>query len=199
MATFATTGPSRARIRARSTPSLFITMGSGSSRCAATMMTAVRMRQNFSVFTRRRKPAFTMPLQSARHLWHHRPPGNGGRKQSAGATGQLPLTVGGNFSSPNPYGNGNLTGLSYAFDYKNARFVLVDQFTPAPGNGAPNQAYLAVSSLNADGTIAAPGTAALLRTKINTSTAFAAPISRQPRPEKSSSRPCPTPMAITAR
>jgi len=35
----------------------------------------------------------------------------------------------GNFSSPDPYANGNLTGLTYKFDVDNARFVLLDQFT----------------------------------------------------------------------
>jgi hypothetical protein len=38
--------------------------------------------------------------------------------------------VGVNFSSPDPSLAGNLTGLTYAFDYENARFVLLDQFTP---------------------------------------------------------------------
>ncbi|MEI6195178.1 MAG: metallophosphoesterase, partial [Verrucomicrobiota bacterium] len=33
-----------------------------------------------------------------------------------------------NFSSPDPSANGSLTGLSYSFDYNNARFVLLDQF-----------------------------------------------------------------------
>ena len=46
------------------------------------------------------------------------------------------FTVGGNFSSPgtadlgSSYTN-NLTGLTYSFDFSNARFVLIDQFTPA--------------------------------------------------------------------
>lgn len=33
------------------------------------------------------------------------------------------------FSSPDPYGNGNLTGLTYSFAYDNAQFILLDQFT----------------------------------------------------------------------
>ncbi|MGC2064048.1 MAG: metallophosphoesterase [Thermodesulfovibrionales bacterium] len=40
------------------------------------------------------------------------------------------FTVGSHFSSPDPSGNGNLKGLSYSFDFNNARFVLLDQFTP---------------------------------------------------------------------
>jgi hypothetical protein len=43
-----------------------------------------------------------------------------------------PFTLGSNFRSPAE----NLKGLSYSFDYSNARFVLLDQFTP-PDN-APN-------------------------------------------------------------
>jgi hypothetical protein len=42
------------------------------------------------------------------------------------------------FSSPDPYGNGNLAGLSYSFDYNNARFVLLDQFTRADGTNYLN-------------------------------------------------------------
>ncbi len=42
------------------------------------------------------------------------------------------FTVGSNFSSP----SANLAGLSYAFDYKNVRFVLLDQFTPMDGAAA---------------------------------------------------------------
>ena len=38
--------------------------------------------------------------------------------------------VGSGFSSPTVYNNG-LNGLSYAFNYNNATFVLLDQFTPA--------------------------------------------------------------------
>jgi hypothetical protein len=43
-----------------------------------------------------------------------------------------PFTMGTNFSSPDPAKTKNLdwTGLSYAFDYNNARFVLLDQFSP---------------------------------------------------------------------
>lgn len=39
------------------------------------------------------------------------------------------FTMGSNFSSP----SADFTGLTYAFDYENARFVLIDQFTPASG------------------------------------------------------------------
>ena len=41
----------------------------------------------------------------------------------------VPFTVGVNFTSPSD----NLKGLTYAFDYGNARFVLLDQFTPPDG------------------------------------------------------------------
>ncbi len=46
-----------------------------------------------------------------------------------GPTG-LPFAIGVGFSSPSTA----LAGLSYAFDYGNARFVLLDQFTPADGS-----------------------------------------------------------------
>ena len=43
-----------------------------------------------------------------------------------------PFTMGTNFSSPAPAKTKNLdwTGLTYSFDYNNARFVLLDQFSP---------------------------------------------------------------------
>lgn len=41
-----------------------------------------------------------------------------------------PFQMGGGFSSP----SATLRGLSYAFDHANARFVLLDQFTPADGS-----------------------------------------------------------------
>jgi hypothetical protein len=43
-----------------------------------------------------------------------------------------PFTLGANFSTPNPGMTNNLdwTGLSYSFDFSNARFVMLDQFTP---------------------------------------------------------------------
>jgi hypothetical protein len=43
-----------------------------------------------------------------------------------------PFTIGTNFSSPDPKTTRNLdwSGLSYSFDYNNARFVLLDQFAP---------------------------------------------------------------------
>lgn len=37
------------------------------------------------------------------------------------------------FSSPNPDGNGSLNGLSYTFQYGNAQFVMLDQFTRLEG------------------------------------------------------------------
>jgi hypothetical protein len=44
------------------------------------------------------------------------------------------FTIGSDFSSP----SANLSGLSYSFDYSNARFVLLDQFTRADGTGSTN-------------------------------------------------------------
>lgn len=44
-----------------------------------------------------------------------------------------PFRVGKVLGSPDPDGTGNLNGLSYAFDYENARFVLLDQFEPRDG------------------------------------------------------------------
>jgi len=57
------------------------------------------------------------------------------------------FTIGSNFSSPTAGVLGqasftnNLTGLSYSFDYQNARFVLIDQFTPADKLGPDGKAY----------------------------------------------------------
>ncbi len=47
-----------------------------------------------------------------------------------------PFTLGKILGSPDPDGTGNLKGLSYAFDYHNARFVLLDQFVPLDGGVA---------------------------------------------------------------
>ncbi len=49
------------------------------------------------------------------------------------------FTIGSNFSSPSAadVGSANLKGLSYSFDVNNARFVLIDQFTP-PDNLGPD-------------------------------------------------------------
>jgi hypothetical protein len=47
-----------------------------------------------------------------------------------------PFKVGKILGSPDPDGTGNLNGLSYAFDYSNARFVLLDQFDPLDGGVA---------------------------------------------------------------
>jgi 3',5'-cyclic AMP phosphodiesterase CpdA len=55
------------------------------------------------------------------------------------------FTIGGNFSSPSD----NLEGLSYAFDYGNARFVLLDQFTTADklnADGAPYNINTAIAA-----------------------------------------------------
>jgi hypothetical protein len=43
-----------------------------------------------------------------------------------------PFAMGANFNSPAPSATGgnNWTGLSYSFDFNNARFVMLDQFTP---------------------------------------------------------------------
>ena len=42
-----------------------------------------------------------------------------------------------NFSSP----SANLNGLSYSFDYENARFMLLDQFTPTDGKASNGATY----------------------------------------------------------
>ncbi len=42
-----------------------------------------------------------------------------------------------NFSSP----SANLAGLSYSFDYDNARFMLLDQFTPTDGKASDGSTY----------------------------------------------------------
>ncbi len=44
----------------------------------------------------------------------------------------LPFVIGTNFQTPSPSitGGNNWTGLSYSFDFANATFVLLDQFTP---------------------------------------------------------------------
>jgi hypothetical protein len=47
-----------------------------------------------------------------------------------------PFRVGKILGSPDPDGTGNLNGLSYALDYNNARFVLLDQFEPLDGGVA---------------------------------------------------------------
>jgi hypothetical protein len=52
-----------------------------------------------------------------------------------------PFTLGTNFSSPDPGSTGGLDwrGLSYSFDYKGSKFVLIDQFAPADRDPAKNQ------------------------------------------------------------
>jgi hypothetical protein len=47
-----------------------------------------------------------------------------------------PFRVGKILGSPDPDGTGNLNGLSYALDYNNARFILLDQFDPLDGGTA---------------------------------------------------------------
>jgi hypothetical protein len=48
------------------------------------------------------------------------------------------FSVGSNFSSPDPWSDGGLKGLSYSFDFLNARLVLLDQFTPSTANASYN-------------------------------------------------------------
>ncbi|MGA3081974.1 MAG: metallophosphoesterase family protein [Terracidiphilus sp.] len=48
------------------------------------------------------------------------------------------FTVGSNFSSPDPWGTGDLKGLSYSFDVNGSRFILLDQFTPPDSNANYN-------------------------------------------------------------
>jgi hypothetical protein len=47
-----------------------------------------------------------------------------------------PFRVGKILGSPDPDGTGNLNGLSYALDFNNARFILLDQFDPLDGGTA---------------------------------------------------------------
>ena len=56
--------------------------------------------------------------------------------------------IGGNLSSPDPTVTGDLRGLTYSFDFETARFILLDQFTPA----APATAGLAYNLATAIGT-----------------------------------------------
>jgi hypothetical protein len=55
--------------------------------------------------------------------------------------------IGADFSSPDPWNNGNLKGLSYSFDYENARFVLLDQFTPIATVNSLTPAYDASTTI----------------------------------------------------
>jgi hypothetical protein len=59
-----------------------------------------------------------------------------GLDAKAPSTTGSPFRVGKILGSPDPDGNGNLKGLSYAFEYDNARFVLLDQFVPLDGGVA---------------------------------------------------------------
>ncbi len=61
------------------------------------------------------------------------------------------FTVGAtNFSSPSvtDVGSANLTGLTYSFDVKNARFVLIDQFNPTDNKGPDGNAYSIDTTVN---------------------------------------------------
>jgi hypothetical protein len=60
----------------------------------------------------------------------------GGLDAKAPASTGSPFKAGKILGSPDPDGTGNLNGLSYAFDYNNARFVLLDQFEPLDGGVA---------------------------------------------------------------
>jgi len=51
--------------------------------------------------------------------------------QPAPANTGSTFTLGTNLSSPDPWGTGDLKGLSYSFDYGNVRFIVLDQFTVA--------------------------------------------------------------------
>ncbi len=63
------------------------------------------------------------------------------------ASAAAPFALGTGFSSPDPWGTGDLKGLSYSFDYNNARFVALDQFTVA--DAAQNPAYNINTSISA--------------------------------------------------
>jgi hypothetical protein len=66
-------------------------------------------------------------------------PGDAGNNPYAAPTGAA-FTVGSNFSSPDPWSDGGLKGLSYSFDVNNARFIMLDQFTPATAPAGYNAA-----------------------------------------------------------
>jgi len=59
-----------------------------------------------------------------------------GLDAKAPASTGSPFRAGRIMGSPDPDGTGNLNGLSYAFEYANARFVLLDQFEPLDGGVA---------------------------------------------------------------
>ena len=59
-----------------------------------------------------------------------------GLDEKAPAASGAPFGLGKILGSPDPDGNGNLNGLSYALDYNNARFVLLDQFVPLDGGAS---------------------------------------------------------------
>jgi hypothetical protein len=61
----------------------------------------------------------------------------GGTEGTFTRTGGSTFSLGTNFTSPSV----NLNGLSYSFDYNNARFVLLDQFTPTDGKASDGSTY----------------------------------------------------------
>jgi hypothetical protein len=65
--------------------------------------------------------------------------------------------LGSGFSSPTVYNNG-LKGLSYAFSYNNATFVLLDQFTPANGYSIDQTATINVQQPWINGVLSGRGT-----------------------------------------
>ena len=56
--------------------------------------------------------------------------------------------IGSNFSSPSAadVGSDNLKGLTYSFDFQNARFVLIDQFNPPDNKGPNGQAAYSINT-----------------------------------------------------
>jgi hypothetical protein len=61
------------------------------------------------------------------------------------------FTIGSNFSKIGSPG-ANLTGLSFGFDYNNARFLFIDQFTPLDGKNPDGTAYSLVTTVTAQQT-----------------------------------------------
>jgi hypothetical protein len=68
--------------------------------------------------------------------------------QAAVAKSGSSFTVGSNFSSPGllDVGSSNLKGLSYSFDFNNARFVLIDQFNPPDSKGPDGVAAYSINT-----------------------------------------------------
>lgn len=63
-------------------------------------------------------------------------------------TNSSTFTIGSNFSSPSAadVGSANLKGLTYSFDYQNARFVLIDQFNPLDNLGPDGKAAYSINT-----------------------------------------------------